>query len=348
MPASKVRADYEALASISQVFGQQADCVRGTFKQLKEGVEALQGGDWVGKGADKFYQEMNSAMLPAVQRLAQALERASETTKQISEVMKQAEEDAARLFRCDDLDNMIVGIMDGAQLNPRGATPANGSGGTGGSDASGKAGAGGAPDNGSGGSGGPAKAAESTTPQTLTAAKDLESELRKAHPDFGKGFNGYGDGKDQYVCTTFVAEVLKRSGYEMAGGVQNKVNINLDWKSLTGVKDPSQSDKQQALKNLVAADDPRIRGVVTALVDSHQGTAISDVRQLQQGDFVQYWYIDKNGNMAGHVVQVEKVVGPGKILAHGSHSGTKGVATISLNLNQFKHVYSVRPKPIGD
>jgi hypothetical protein len=74
----------------------------------------------VGKSADKFYAEMNSALIPAVTRLQTALESASRVTTQISSVMKRAEDDAARVLRGE------------------GGSPA-GNGGTGGALASGPA-----------------------------------------------------------------------------------------------------------------------------------------------------------------------------------------------------------------
>jgi len=135
--SSTTRADYESLSQIARSFGQQADATRQSLQRLRSKMGVLQGGDWEGKGADKFYQEMDSAVLPAVQRLAQALERASETTRQISRVMKQAEDDAARLFRLEDagrsrapftINNMVMSAVLGATGD---ASPDAGAGGAG-------------------------------------------------------------------------------------------------------------------------------------------------------------------------------------------------------------------------
>src|SRR5574341_1719648 len=72
MGLDRVRIDYEILFQIAQAFVQQADAVRKTQEQLEQAVNTLQQGDWVGKGADKFYGEFTSAVLPAVKRLASA------------------------------------------------------------------------------------------------------------------------------------------------------------------------------------------------------------------------------------------------------------------------------------
>jgi WXG100 family type VII secretion target len=101
MTASKVRTDYEQLRQIAQVFGQQAECARQLLSALQKDMGTLQGGDWVGKSADKLYAEMNSAVLPAMQRVVAAMNEAASTTARISRVMKQAEDDSAALFRLD-------------------------------------------------------------------------------------------------------------------------------------------------------------------------------------------------------------------------------------------------------
>lgn len=110
-------------------------------------MDTLRGGQWVGKGATAFYREMDSAILPAMKKLASALDSAGAITKQISQIIKQAEEDSAALFR--------VALMGGA-AGAGGAGADGGSGGAGGTGGAGSAGGaggtGGQP--GGGGSGG--------------------------------------------------------------------------------------------------------------------------------------------------------------------------------------------------
>src|SRR5574337_658370 len=99
MTASKVRADYEQLAQIAQVFCQQSETTQQVLRALQNDVNTLQRGDWVGKGAEAFYAEMNTAVLPAMKRVVGALSEASNTTQRISRIMKQAEDHSAALFR---------------------------------------------------------------------------------------------------------------------------------------------------------------------------------------------------------------------------------------------------------
>jgi WXG100 family type VII secretion target len=121
MPASKVRADYEALAQIAAEFRRQAAGALRMLVQLRLQKEILQHGAWVGKGAEKFYAEMDSSILPAVQRLVSALEAAGRVTGHIIQVMRDAEAEAARVLQdglgidSQQLSNLVETISRGGQ-----------------------------------------------------------------------------------------------------------------------------------------------------------------------------------------------------------------------------------------
>src|SRR5262249_52428214 len=99
MAAPRVRANYDQLGQVAQKFSQQGDTAQKTLGQLRRQTEVLQAGDWVGAGATAFYAEMNESVLPAVSRLAKALQAAQQVTQQISREMKAAEDGAAACFR---------------------------------------------------------------------------------------------------------------------------------------------------------------------------------------------------------------------------------------------------------
>jgi WXG100 family type VII secretion target len=167
MSAPKVRGDYEALAQIAQTFGQAADQSRQTLQNLQSQMNTLQQGDWVGKSADKFYAEMNSAMLPTMKRLVSALERARSVTQQISRVIKQAEDDSAALFK-----GAASGVASGGSGAAGGA--GSGSGGSSGGATSGS-GSGGSGSGGSGGSGQGSSSGGSGQPGNDLLARDPNS-----------------------------------------------------------------------------------------------------------------------------------------------------------------------------
>lgn len=65
---------------------------------LQSKMEQLRGGDWKGDSANKFYAEMDGKLLPAVQRLDKALDEAGRITNSISKLVKQTEDDSAKIF----------------------------------------------------------------------------------------------------------------------------------------------------------------------------------------------------------------------------------------------------------
>jgi WXG100 family type VII secretion target len=115
MAAPKIRADHDGLQSVSAKFAQQADATRRLLGRTKSDKATLEGGDWMGVGAAAFYREMNDTVLPTLERLARALESASQVTKQISSVMKEVEAEAA-------------GLLDGSKAGGAGGGAADGNG----------------------------------------------------------------------------------------------------------------------------------------------------------------------------------------------------------------------------
>lgn len=98
MPGQRIRWDYDQLIQIAKQFSHEADATRQTITALKRQMEVLEGGDWIGTGARAFYAEMNSAVLPAFERLARAMDEAARTTLAISEIGKGTEEATARIL----------------------------------------------------------------------------------------------------------------------------------------------------------------------------------------------------------------------------------------------------------
>ena len=99
MPAARVRADHDSLAGIAKSLALNAASTRQSLQRIKREVETLQGGDWKGKGATAFYQEMQSEVLPSLTRLAAALETANLVTRNVGKLMLEAERLAAALFK---------------------------------------------------------------------------------------------------------------------------------------------------------------------------------------------------------------------------------------------------------
>jgi WXG100 family type VII secretion target len=99
MAATTVRSNYDELKSIQNTFNQNAGAIASMNQNVKSRVETLQGGDWIGQAATKFYQEMDSSVMPSLNRLQKALTEAARITQQIANTMKQAEDEASSIFK---------------------------------------------------------------------------------------------------------------------------------------------------------------------------------------------------------------------------------------------------------
>jgi WXG100 family type VII secretion target len=98
MPADTVQVDHDAMASISQRFGDQSDQVRAQYDKIMHQLDVLKNGAWIGPNADKYAEIMEGTLLPAIQRLFKALDQAGNTTKEVAKMMRDADEETKSLF----------------------------------------------------------------------------------------------------------------------------------------------------------------------------------------------------------------------------------------------------------
>lgn len=103
MHAQLIQADYDHLALTVRRFETQADQLHNMTQTVRQRVDALQRGGWLGQGANAFYREMDDEIFPALKRLEEGLQHAQEITLQMSQVLQQAEEEAARVMRGESM-----------------------------------------------------------------------------------------------------------------------------------------------------------------------------------------------------------------------------------------------------
>lgn len=96
--AEEIRADYDQLEEVASRFANQAEVIQQMLQKVRGSMENLEG-EWIGRGSDAFFSEMQGEVLPATRRLQIALDAASVTTRNIAQVMQQAEDEASSLFR---------------------------------------------------------------------------------------------------------------------------------------------------------------------------------------------------------------------------------------------------------
>src|SRR5579859_978220 len=121
MAAATVRADYDQLNQLASTFGKNADSCKQTLQNIKSNMDTLQGGDWIGQGANAFFQEMDNSVLPTLQRLVNALSSAQTSVSQISSIMKDAEEQAAKVLQGPgaaggSIGGATSGVLGGAAM----------------------------------------------------------------------------------------------------------------------------------------------------------------------------------------------------------------------------------------
>ena len=98
MSNKKIRFDYDELWQMAKIFGAQWAALGQVNRKIKEAQSTLEGGDWIGKGAKAFFQEMNNDVNPSMKRLAKAMEEASNITQQIKLVAESGEAESAKLL----------------------------------------------------------------------------------------------------------------------------------------------------------------------------------------------------------------------------------------------------------
>lgn len=94
-----IQARYDGLAGVANRFGNQAHSNEDMLARVQQALRPLEGGGWQGRGSTAFFAEMNGEVVPAMQRLAAALDRAREVTLAIARVLREAEEEASQPFR---------------------------------------------------------------------------------------------------------------------------------------------------------------------------------------------------------------------------------------------------------
>jgi WXG100 family type VII secretion target len=99
MASDEIKADYQQLEQVASRFASQAQVIEQMIQEVRSSMDPLESGGWIGRAADSFFSEMNGEVLPACQRLLNALHEASQATKDISATMSRAEDEACAPFR---------------------------------------------------------------------------------------------------------------------------------------------------------------------------------------------------------------------------------------------------------
>ena len=128
----KIEVDYEELQKIAKQFQRILAKHQADRKKLKSMIEELETGGWLGRGSDKFYQEMYGEVLPSLNRLEATLDKISDVLVWVMRIMRDGEQNAANLFKGGGLANLIANMKHTAiglpDFPPPPAQPSSGDG----------------------------------------------------------------------------------------------------------------------------------------------------------------------------------------------------------------------------
>jgi WXG100 family type VII secretion target len=99
MASHKIQCDYNQLGDHAKKFKAESDQTKQLFQAVNNVVQQLEGGDWIGEGAKKFFEEMQDLTNPGIDRLVNALEDASSAAQKVSDALSQAENESGACFQ---------------------------------------------------------------------------------------------------------------------------------------------------------------------------------------------------------------------------------------------------------
>ena len=96
--AGTTQVNYDNMNGIIKGMKNEEEQIMNLLKTTKSKVESLHNNQWVGQGADTFFNEMEQTVLPALARLAHALAIGSDVAQNIVNTIRQADEETQSFF----------------------------------------------------------------------------------------------------------------------------------------------------------------------------------------------------------------------------------------------------------
>lgn len=96
--AGTTQVNYDEMNGIIKNMKTEEEEIMNLLKTTKSKVESLHNNQWVGQGADNFFNEMEQTVLPALARLARALSVGADVAQDIVNTIRQADEETQSFF----------------------------------------------------------------------------------------------------------------------------------------------------------------------------------------------------------------------------------------------------------
>jgi WXG100 family type VII secretion target len=112
--AKTVQLNYDELTTIVKKFKENGEDYTKLHSNLRQRVQDLHK-DWIGEGAEKFFEEMEVELLPALERLARAFFFSQDTLQKIMRIINEKDTETAGFFKgeFDLFGNIGSGISAG-------------------------------------------------------------------------------------------------------------------------------------------------------------------------------------------------------------------------------------------
>ncbi|GAA5526815.1 WXG100 family type VII secretion target [Herpetosiphon gulosus] len=94
-----VQIQYQQLEQLAQRFAKQQTQVQAILQSLKQTIQALEHGGWMGEAATACFKEFYAEVVPAYCRLQHVFSESQTSLNQIAKLFHEAEAEAAALFR---------------------------------------------------------------------------------------------------------------------------------------------------------------------------------------------------------------------------------------------------------
>ncbi len=102
MSQNRIQVEYEEIEEVAKQLSHLAERAEGILQKLDAPFYDLRQGEWVGFGANAFFNEYEQEIQPALQKLARALYSAEDLSKTIHARMLQTEEEGVRQINAVD------------------------------------------------------------------------------------------------------------------------------------------------------------------------------------------------------------------------------------------------------
>jgi len=87
-----IQLEYDQLRSLSQKLSQEQQDVQKLLTRLTSQLEVLRGGKWKAEAATQFYGDMDSNLIPRMQKLLKAIQLTQDGIAQTVNHVRQADE----------------------------------------------------------------------------------------------------------------------------------------------------------------------------------------------------------------------------------------------------------------